>query len=359
MAHVFYPLRVSELVKTTADCTLVGFEIPEDQRSAFAFQAGQHLTLRALLNGEEVRRTYSLCTSPTENRWQVAVKKIDSGRFSGFVHSELKVGDILEVAPPAGNFFVTPDPAASRQYAAFAAGSGITPILSMMKWHLESEPLCRFSLFYTNPDASSIILREEIEGLKNRYLDRLEVYYFLTREERDIGLFNGRMSPEKLGQITQWLLDPGKTDHVFICGPEEMIFMVRDFFRQKGLSDQQIHFELFFSAAGQKRAERKPAAGDATAANSSEVLLIEGGKTLRFNMSRGGDSILDAALRKNANLPYACKGGVCCTCKARLLEGEVEMEFNYALEKEQLDAGYILTCQATPRTPKIVVDFDQ
>jgi ring-1,2-phenylacetyl-CoA epoxidase subunit PaaE len=359
MAHVFYPLRVCELIKTTADCTLVGFDVPEEQQNVFSFQAGQHLTLRALLDGVEVRRTYSLCTSPSEKRWQVAVKKIESGRFSHFVNAELKVGDILEAAPPAGNFFVATDPAAARQYAAFAAGSGITPILSMMKWHLESEPLCRFSLFYTNPDASSIILREEIEGLKNRYLDRLEVYYFLTREERDIGLFNGRMDTEKLGQITTWLLDAGKTDHVFLCGPEEMIFMVRDFFRQKGLSDHQIHFELFFSAAGQKRAERKSPPEGLAAANSSEVLLIEGGKTLRFTMSRGGDSILDAALRKNANLPYACKGGVCCTCKARLLEGEVEMEFNYALEKEQLDAGYILTCQASPRTPKIVVDFDQ
>jgi ring-1,2-phenylacetyl-CoA epoxidase subunit PaaE len=359
MAQSFIPLRVRDLVKTTPDCTLVEFDVPQEAEAQFSFHPGQHLTLRTTLRGEEIRRTYSLCSAPSEKRWCVAIKRIDNGRFSTFINTSLKVGDVLDVSPPAGNFFVPPAPGEKRRYAAFAAGSGITPILSMMKGHLEAEPDCHFSLFYSNSTSGSIILKEEIESLKNRFLNRLEVYYLLTQEERDIPLFSGRLDTAKLNQITSYLLDPAKLDHIFLCGPEEMIFFLRDYFLAKGLPEKHIHFELFYSFAGQKKAEKRAQESFGQAQNTTEVTLIEGGKSLRFTMARGSESVLDVALRKNANLPFACKGGVCCTCKAKLLEGKVDMEVNYALEKEQLEAGYILTCQSTPLTDRIVVDFDQ
>lgn len=309
------------------------------------------------MNGEDVRRSYSICSSPFDNEWKVAVKKIDSGAFSGYVNDSLNVGDTLEVAHPAGTFFVETQPEAEKHYAAFAAGSGITPLLSIMKTHLQLEPKCRFSLFYTNQNAASIILKEEIEALKNQFLDRFEVYYFLTQEERDVSLFNGRMNVEKLETISKYLLDIELVDHFFLCGPEEMIFMIRDYLKGNGVDEKKIHFELFYTEAANKRKVIRTT--DSKSANMAEIEIKEGGKNFKFRMPMNGENILEAALGKNADLPFACKGGVCCTCKAKLIEGEVDMEVNYALEKEQVEAGYILTCQAVPLTDKVVVDFDQ
>lgn len=357
LAQQFYTLRVKELEKTTPDCTILSLEVPADLHEAFAFRQGQHLTLRTMVNGEDVRRSYSLCSSPLDAEWRVAVKKIDGGVFSGFVNEQLKVGDQLEVMNPHGNFYVEAKPDADRHYVAFAAGSGITPIFSILKTHLALEPKAQFSLFYTNQNVHSIILKEEIEALKNQYLDRFSPYFFLTQEDRDVSLFNGRMDTEKMELIGKYLLDFQSADHYFLCGPEEMIFMIRDFLKAQGVEDSKIHFELFTTAAGQKRA-RAPKT-TTTQTNQVQVVLKEGGKTSKFTMAKDSESILEAALRVNSGLPFACKGGVCCTCKAKLLEGQVEMEVNYALEKDQVDAGYILTCQALPLTEHIVVDFDQ
>ena len=237
------------------------------------------------------------------------------------------------------------------------AGSGITPVLSILKTHLQLEPKCRFSLFYTNQNAASIILKEEIEALKNQFLDRFEVYYFLTQEERDVSLFNGRMNVEKLETISKYLLDIESVDHFFLCGPEEMIFMIRDYLKEKGVDEKKIHFELFYTETGNKRKIIRTT--DSKSANMAEIEIKEGGKNFKFRMPMNGENILEAALGKNADLPFACKGGVCCTCKAKLVEGNVQMDVNYALEKEQVEAGYILTCQAVPLTEKVVVDFDQ
>lgn len=358
VANQFYPLKIKEVVKTTPDCSVLSFEIPDDLKPEFSFRHGQHLTLRKTLNGEDIRRSYSICSSPFDGEWKVAVKKIEAGAFSGYIHENVKVGDVIEVAHPAGNFFVEPQKEAAKTYVAFAAGSGITPLLSIMKTHLYLEPKCRFSLFYTNQNAASIILKEEIEALKNQFLDRFEVYFFLTQEERDVSLFNGRMNQEKLEAISQYLLDIQSVDHFFLCGPEEMIFMIRDYLKGQGVDEKKIHFELFYTAGSQKR-ERRIRTSDSTANQMAEIEIKEGGKNFKFRMPMNGENILEAALGKNADLPFACKGGVCCTCKARLLEGKVDMEVNYALEKEQLEAGYILTCQSVPLTEKVVVDFDQ
>ena len=358
MAQQFYPLTVKDISKTTSDCAVVSFDVPESLQPEFEFRQGQHLTLKTNIAGEEVRRSYSLCSSPFDKEWKVAVKKIDGGVFSGFVNDELKAGDVLDVMNPHGNFFVEPKPEAQIHYVAFAAGSGITPIYSILKTHLQAEPNAHFSLFYTNQNVSSIILKEEIEALKNQYLDRFEPYFFLTQEERDVTLFNGRMNEEKLEKISQYFLDLPSVDHFFLCGPEELIFMIRDFLVKKGVDEKKIHFELFTTAAGQKRM-RKAATAQTVSENMSDITVKEGGKNFKFKMARDSESILEAALRQNSGLPFACKGGVCCTCKAKLVEGKVDMEVNYALEKEQVEAGYILTCQAIPLTETIVVDFDQ
>lgn len=359
MTNKFYPIRVKRIEKTTADCALISLDIKEQWRSDFDFKQGQHLTLKTIIDGEEIRRSYSLCSSPLEQEWKIAVKQVPLGSFSTFANQYLQVGDTLEVMPPHGRFYVEVDPKKQRHFVAFAAGSGITPILSIIKTHLQQEPNSSFQLFYVNRATSTIILKEEIDALKNQYLDRFEVFHFLTQEERETPLFNGRITPEKLDLIFRTLVDGEGTDDFFLCGPAEMIFSIRDFLLASGVDAKQIHFELF-NTEGLKTTPKRTKLKTVIKENGAltSVKVIEGGKKRTFQMSKGTDTILEAALKKSADLPFACKGGVCCTCKAKLLEGEVEMEVNYALEQEQLDAGYILTCQAVPLTDKVTVDFD-
>jgi ring-1,2-phenylacetyl-CoA epoxidase subunit PaaE len=357
MAQHFYPLKVASVEKTTEDCVVIRFDVPDQLRTTFAFQAGQHLTLMKELDGEEVRRSYSLCSAPSESRWELAVKEIPEGKFSTFVNRQLQVGEELQIMPPHGGFTLEPNQEAAPLYVAFAAGSGITPILSHIKDKLTNEPAARFVLFYGSRTSSSIILKEELEGIKNRFLNRFEPYFFLSQEERDIAFYQGRIDREKLEQIGRYLLDWKEVSHFLLCGPEEMIFMVRDFLLEQGIAPGKIHFELFVSQAGLKKKVRMVSNDEKQ--EGSEVLVREGGKNFRFRMARNGESILEAALRHNSGLPFACKGGVCCTCRAKLLDGKVEMEVNYALEKSEVGAGYILTCQAIPLTENISVDFDQ
>ncbi len=358
MAQQFYSIPLLSVEKTTEDCSLLRFDVPENLKAEFSFRAGQHLTLRKTIAGEDVRRSYSLFSSPQSGEWAVAVKEIPDGVFSTFANRELRAGDVLELMSPHGSFTLENSAQENPLYVAFAAGSGITPILSHLEDRLSSEPGARFLLFYTSKTGASIILKEEIEGLKNRFMNRFEPYFFLSQEERDIDFYQGRMNPEKMEHIHRYLVDFTEVSHFLLCGPEEMIFMIRDFLKEKEVPEERIHFELFVSQAGLKKKERKePLAGEKQL--GTEVTVREGGKNFRFRMARESESILEAALRHNSGLPFACKGGVCCTCRAKLLEGKVEMEVNYALEKDEVAAGYILTCQALPLTDKIVVDFDQ
>lgn len=357
LAQHFTPIAVRSVEKTTDDCVLVSFEVPEAQKQDFRFSAGQHLTLRREIGGEEVRRSYSICSAPGSGNWQVAIKQIPEGVFSRFANQELRSGDVLDVMQPHGNFTLEPCTDKAAVYVGFAAGSGITPLISHIQDKLEHEPSAHFVLFYASQTAASIILKEELEGLKNRYLSRFEPYFFLTREERDIEFYNGRINGEKLEHIAKYILDLLAVDHFLLCGPEDMIFMIRDFLQARGVEEKRIHFELFVSnAALQKKAIVRPATETGP---GTEVTVREGGKNFRFRMGRNSESVLEAALRHNSGLPFACKGGVCCTCRAKLIEGKVEMHVNYALEKEELEAGYILTCQAVPLTETITVDFDQ
>ena len=353
----FHKIKVKDIYKETIDTSVVTFDIPETLQSEFKFSQGQHLTLKTLIDGSDVRRSYSLCSSPLDQEWKVAIKLIPGGKFSTFVNDELKIGDTLDVMAPSGTFGVTCHPEKPKNYLFFAAGSGITPIISMIKTHLALEPHATCKLFYVNKTAKSIIFKEELEQLRNTYFGRLEIYYFLTKERRDIDLFNGRFDDEKMQVLTKTFIDIPDTSEVFLCGPEDMVTYVSNYLVKVGLPKNLIHFELFVKGLTDedlKRVERLSKQN----VEGTEVTIIDGGKEFLFTMTKEYDNILDAALGAGADLPFACKGGVCSTCKCQVLEGAVEMKINYALEEKEVAQNYVLSCQAVPTSDKVVVDFD-
>ncbi|MEC4049570.1 1,2-phenylacetyl-CoA epoxidase subunit PaaE [Flavobacterium sp. SUN046] len=352
----FHSIKVAAVYKETKDCSVIQFDIPESLQSEFQYKQGQHLTLRTTIDGKEVRRSYSLCSSPVEDKWEVAVKKIEGGLFSTFVNEALKTGDTLDVMPPNGTFFTEVNPTKAKNYIAFAAGSGITPILSIIKTHLASEPNSTFKLFYLNGTVKSIIFKEEIEQLKNIYFNRFEIFYFLTKEHRSSELFNGRFSKEKIQVLTDKIIDVPTTDECFICGPEEMIFLLRDELVAAGMSKENIHFELFNTGLSEEDKKRISKIVEKKV-EGTEVTIIDGGKEFHFVMGEDFDNILDGAIAAGADLPYACKGGVCSTCRCKVVEGTTEMKLNYSLEADELAKNYVLSCQAVPTSKKVVVDF--
>lgn len=353
----FYQIKVADIYKETKDTLVVTLEIPKEIQDDFKFHQGQHLTFKKNINGEDVRRSYSLCTSPLDNKWQVAIKQVPGGLFSTYANTKMKKGESIEVMQPTGNFYVDLDSSASKNYIAFAAGSGITPILSIIKTHLLAEPKSTFKLFFLNKTAKSIIFKEEIEQLKNKYFQRFHVFYFLTQEQRDIEFLNGRFTQEKLSILTNTFIDIEDTAHCFICGPKDMIFLISEELQKAGLSKDKIHYELFFS--GDSDVENyKASEAIENKVEGTEVTIIDGGKEFHFIMDTNSDNILDGALASGADLPFACKGGVCSTCKCKVIEGTVEMKVNYALEQDELDKNLVLSCQAVPTSEKVKVDFD-
>ena len=356
MSIHFSPLHIKEIRKETADCVSVVFDIPDTLKPDFQFKQGQSLTLRVMINKEEVRRTYSICSSPLDNECRIAIKKVEGGLFSTFANEQLKKGDILEVMQPVGKFYTELDPAQSKNYVAFAAGSGITPVLSLIKTTLATEPFSSFTLVYGNKNRGSIIFFEELEGLKNKYMERFNLIHVLSREKTDSPISFGRITADKLTDLGR-LVDYTATDEFFVCGPEEMIFCVKDYLTGTGVDKKKIHFELFTSPGQKKSSVHSQQTTDS--GTKSQITIKLDGRSFDFELSLNSDTtILDAALKKGADLPYACKGGMCCTCKAKLLEGEVMMDVHWGLEEEEVEQGYILTCQSHPKTEKIVVDFD-
>ncbi len=357
MSIHFHSLKVKEIRRETADCVSVVFEIPDSLRDGFAFKQGQSLTMRKMIGGEEVRRTYSLCSSPLDNEWRVAIKKVEGGLFSGFANQELRTGDLIDVMQPVGNFFTELDPANKKQYLAFAAGSGITPVLSIIRTTLKTEPHSEFTLVFGNRTRASIIFFEELEALKNKYMDRFNLIHVLSRERTDTPLNFGRLDESKLKDLEK-LIDYRSMNEIFICGPEEMIFCIKSFLEEKGLDRKKIHFELF-TTPGAKQATVKKMQLEKQEGPASIITMKLDGRSFDFPLSFQSDlTLLDAALQQGADLPYACKGGVCCTCKAKLLEGEVSMDVHWGLEEDEIEKGFILTCQSHPKTEKVVVDFD-
>ncbi len=357
MSIHFEKLQVSEVRKETDDCVSIAFTVPPALQEKFNYIQGQYITLRTTINGEDVRRSYSVCSSPLDNELRVAVKKVEEGAFSTYANEFLKSGDTLDVMPPMGKFFTALKPEQIKQYVGFASGSGITPLLSIIKTTLQTEPKSSFTLVYGNRNRHSIIFKEALEGLKNRYMERFRVIYILSREKTDAAINFGRIDAEKCTALCNKNLDITTTDEFFLCGPENMIFSVKDQLEQLGVDKKKIHFELF-TLPGQKLSSIVKRESAVKTEVKSKITVKLDGIAFDFDLGFDGDAILDAALKNGADLPYACKGGVCCTCRAKLVEGEVDMDVNYGLEQEEIEQGFILTCQSHPRTEKVVVDFD-
>ena len=353
----FYPLSVAAVHNETRDTIAVTFNVPPELKDSFKYQQGQHLTLRALINEEDVRRSYSICSAVHDSLLRVAIKRTQGGLFSTWANDTLKPGATLEVMPPMGHFNVPLNAEQSRNYVAFAAGSGITPILSIIKTTLATEPHSRFTLFYGNRASSTVIFKEELTDLKDIYMDRLQLAYVMSREQQDIELFNGRITKEKTEQLLKHWVRVEDIDVAFICGPEDMMLGVSAALQEAGMPKHDIKVELF--AASIPKHQHKPRALAADVPHETQVTVIMDGNHTSFTMDKDKESILDAGLRAGIDMRYSCKGGVCSTCRCKLLEGKVDMDVNYALEDYEIARGFVLSCQSFPVTDKVVVDFDQ
>lgn len=354
----FHPLKIKDIRKETADAVVITFDIPSNLKQDYIFNSGQHLTLKAYIYGQEIRRSYSICAAPQENTLKVAVKRLENGIFSNYANSSLKKGQLLDVMLPMGKFSPSLDKTHSKNYLLVAAGSGITPIISILKDILNTEPTSSITVIYGNRNTRSVMFKEELEGLKNLNLERLNLYFVLSREKMDAPLLSGRIDKEKCNAFFNTILNPKQFDEIFICGPEGMVFDMQETLLERGVSKNIIHTELF-TTPGQTVQNKVEAKREFDPKKESLVTIKLDTKTFEFPLKYGAETILDAALEQGADLPFACKGGVCCTCRAKLVEGKVDMTINFGLEPDELEAGFILTCQAHPRSEKIVVDFDQ
>ncbi len=351
----FHRLAVHDLRREAPDAVSLTFTIPKGFEADYRFAPGQYLTLRTTMDGEEVRRSYSICSGPDDGELRIAVKKVDGGAFSSWAADELKAGDELDVMTPTGRFGIAHTPDRARVHVGFAAGSGITPILSIVKGVLAREPGSRFFLFYGNRSTEGMLFREALEELKDRFMQRLSVFHVISGEEQDLPILHGRLDGEKVRVLLRSLVPAASVDHVFICGPTGMSEAIEATCREIGIADERIHVERFVSEFGGKP-RLKTVVPEGAPPKALASLIIDGKR--REVPVADGESILDAALRAGMDLPFACKGGMCSTCRAKLVEGNAEMELNYSLEPWELKAGFILTCQAKPCSDKVVVDYD-
>jgi ring-1,2-phenylacetyl-CoA epoxidase subunit PaaE len=357
MSIKFYPLKVKNIKQETADCVSVAFDLPENIKTDFAFKQGQYLTFKKEINGIEIRRSYSICSSPLDGELRVAIKQVEEGVFSTYINKNLKVGDIIETMTPQGLFTNPIEPNKAKNYFLIAAGSGITPILSIIKTILQSEPESNITLLYGNKNRGSIIFKSELEALKNKYMERFSIYHILSREQTDADLMSGRIDITKCNYFLNKIVDPKSINAAFLCGPEEMILSAKESLIAFGVPESSIHYELFFSAiAAQKQQDRKEKISSEDAV--SKVSITLDGTTTVLDLTYNGESILDAALNNGADLPFACKGGVCATCRCKVESGEVEMDVNYSLEKDEIARGFVLACQAHPRSENVIINFD-
>lgn len=354
----FFHLEVADIRRETRDAVVVTLSPRAEDRDAFDFTQGQYLTFRRIFEGEELRRSYSICAGRDEGVLKVGIKKVEGGAFSTWANDELKPGDLLEAMPPMGAFHVPLEPERGRNYLGFAGGSGITPVLSLIKTTLAREPRSRFTLIYGNRSINSIMFREELEDIKNIYLDRFSIVHVLESEAQDIDLFSGRIDTEKCSRLFKGWIDIKAVDLAYICGPEPMMLAIAASLREHGLRDDQIKFELFASAPRRARHVAKTTSSNDRAETCKATITLDG-TTRIIEMPKRGQSILDAALGASLEAPYACKAGVCSTCRAMVLEGDVEMETNHALEDYEVKRGYVLTCQCYPISDSVVVSYDQ
>jgi ring-1,2-phenylacetyl-CoA epoxidase subunit PaaE len=357
MSAAFHTLTIEGVTRETADAVALSFAVPEDLRAAFAFKPGQHLTLRADINGEDVRRNYSICVAPSEGTLRVAIKAIEGGVFSNWAACNIKPGDAIEALPPHGSFTIDFDPARVAHYVGFAGGSGITPILSILKSALDTEPQSRFTLFYGNRDSASVIFLEELAELKNRYMGRFQLFHFLAEEEEDIALFNGRLDAEKCREIIDTMINPNSIRDFFICGPGPMMDAAEAALQARGVTAAKIHIERF-TAGRPSAAQAEMLAAQVDKAAGARMRITLDGRTRTISFDRTAGNILDSARAGGMPAPYACKAGVCATCRAKVISGSVTMAARYGLTDEEVAAGYVLTCQSIPDGDAIALDYD-
>ena len=355
----FHPLQVVDVRRETRDAVVVTLKPRPEDDALFSFIPGQYLTFRREFEGDELRRSYSICSGLEEGVLRVGIKRVDGGAFSSWANEELAEGAVLEAMPPMGNFHIPMEPESTRHYLGFAGGSGITPLLSIIKSTLSREPQASFTLVYANRQISSMMFREELEDLKNQYMERLSIIHIFDREGQEIELFTGRIDREKCdGLFGGWINLPS-VHTAFICGPEPMMLTIADALKAHGLAKERIKFELFASAQPGRARKQASSSDAANAARTCAATVTLDGVARSFDFPKEGQSLLDAALANDLDAPYACKAGVCSTCKAKVLEGEVEMAVNHALEDYEVEQGYVLSCQCYPLSDKVVVSFDE
>lgn len=359
----FYPLTLATVRAETDTAICATFAIPEHLTQTFRFIQGQFLTLRCYIEGEEVRRSYSICSGINDGKLQVGIKRVRGGKFSNYANDHFKAGMQVDVMPPQGSFYTSLDAKHTKNYMCIAAGSGITPILSIIKSILANEPNSKITLIYGNRRTSSVMFRNDLSFVKNKYLTRFSWINIMNEEDQGSDLLNGIIDNNKGAALHKnKLIDIVNTDDVFICGPEAMMSEVSRGFRASGLKDSQIHYELFAnsSADAEKiREKSQQRIADYGEEKTSKVTIVADGRSINFPLATVGENILDAGIHNGLDLPYACKAGVCSTCKAKLISGKVDMDINHGLEQHEIEAGYILACQAHPISDEVVVDFDQ
>jgi len=359
----FYSLSISDVKPETETAVCVTLAVPEALEEKFRFSPGQFLTLKANINGEEVRRSYSICSGVNDGHMRVGIKRVNNGLFSNYANDNFKRGDSIEVMPPQGNFCTPLHEDQKKSYMCLAVGSGITPMLSIIKSVLSTEPHSQVTLIYGNRRSNSVMFKEELSFVKNAYLERFQWINIMSMEDQGSELLNGRIDNKK-GYLLQKnrLIDINKTDEAFICGPESMMSEISRGFRIEGLEDTQIHYELFASSSEDSQVRMDKAhqrVQEYGEEKTSRVTLKADGRAIQFDLAAVGENILDAGMNNGVELPYSCKAGVCSTCKCKLVEGQVDMDVTHGLEPHEIEAGYILSCQAHPISDKVVVDFDQ
>lgn len=358
----FHPLRIAEARPETERAVQLTFDVPEALRDTFRFIQGQYLTLRTAIHGKTIERCYSICSGVDDNDLRVAIKRVDGGLFSNYANEALRTNSILKVMPPEGNFHTPLRRENEKHYMCICAGSGITPIVSIVKSILSREPRSFVTLLFGNRSSATVMFRDELTYLKNRYMTRLCWINILSRELQDIDVLNGRLNNRKGSELQRkGLIDVTAVDEFFLCGPQSMISEVSMGLRRSGARDSQIHYELFFSSPedAEQAIDRHRARASRYSGRVCDVTVTVAGRSSRFELTPDGENILDAALNNGADLPFSCKNGVCATCKARLVEGEIEMDLNHALSEREIADGFILACQAHPISEKIAIDFDQ
>ncbi len=353
MSQNFHALTVTNIRKETNDTVSIALNIPNNLESEFAFKSGQYVTFKKVVNGEEIRRSYSICSAPHENELRVAVKQIENGLFSTFANKELKQGDVLDTMSPEGNFKVDPQNDEGKNYVLFAAGSGITPVISMAKNILNKDRSSNVYLYYGSKSKDETIFRSELEMLTENNLN-LSLTYILSREDSGNEQTNGRIDESKCNYFFNTELKDLAIAGIYSCGPQEMVETVSEFFKNKGLL-HKVHSELFTVTAPAKEA----VSADPNAIVQSKVTVIIDDEEVELDLATDGKDILQAAQDAGADVPFSCKGGVCCTCKAKVMEGSAKMDLNYALDEEEVEEGFILTCQAHPTSEKCVVSYDE